>query len=162
VASFLNKASRFGLYALVSMARDPGALVTAASVAEDFGISQNHVAKLLQQLVRAGLVQSVRGAGGGYQLVREASTITMLDVVECLDGPLTDACTACSLRHSPRCGEVNVACAVHRVLAELNQTAYFTLKSITLATLARSAARDPGTPGLRFGAEPPAHEERSR
>jgi Rrf2 family protein len=141
VASFLNKASRFGLYALVSLARDPSALLTAGGIAGEFEISQNHVAKLLQQLTRAGLVHSVRGVGGGYQLARDPSTITMLEVVEALDGPLSNPCTGCSLQSPVPCGQHDVACAVHDVLGELNQTAYFTLKSITLATLARRAAR---------------------
>jgi Rrf2 family nitric oxide-sensitive transcriptional repressor len=145
LASFLNKASQYGLYALVSMARDRETWVTAGGVAKDFAISQNHVAKILQQLARAGLIHSVRGLGGGYQLAREPAVITMLEVVECLDGPLNHPCSACTLRGTARCGEVNVACAVHNVLAELDEMAYFTLKSITLATLARSLA-GPGLP----------------
>lgn len=143
MASFLNKASRYGLYAVVSMARDPEALITAATIAQEFDISQNHVAKVLQQLSRAGLVQSVRGLRGGYQLARAPSAITMLDVVECLDGPMQGACSACTLLGTARCGERNAACAVHDVLSELNRTAFFTLKSITLATLAKSS-EEPG------------------
>jgi Rrf2 family protein len=150
VASFLNKASRYGLYALVSMARAPDERLTASAIAQTFDISENHVAKVLQQLARVGLVQSTRGVGGGYQLAEDASSITMLDVVECLDGPFTDSCATCSLRDTERCAEEEATCAVHNVLAELNQTAYYTLKSVTVQTL----ARDAGAPArmLRRGA----------
>ena len=66
---FLTKASRYGLYALVQMARAPGSRVKVGDVAASFEISENHVAKVLQQLARAGLVTSARGASGGYELI---------------------------------------------------------------------------------------------
>ncbi len=137
---FVNKAARYGLYAMVLSAREPHRPVTAGEVAKTFRVSENHVAKVLQQLVRGRLVSSVRGVGGGYRLSRPASEITMLDVIECVEGPLTESCKDCELRHGggETCSPHPAACAIHRVFAELNETAYYTLRSITVATLARS------------------------
>ena len=133
----LGKAARFALYAVVTMARHPDRRVTARSVADRFGISENHVAKVLGQLARGGLIEGSRGVGGGYRLARPATRISMLDVVECVQGPLRPgACEDCPFRGEDVCPEAAEACRIHRVLAELSTQAYFTLKSVTIATLA--------------------------
>ncbi|MBX6370252.1 MAG: Rrf2 family transcriptional regulator, partial [Rhodospirillales bacterium] len=63
----LQKATRFGLYAVLELALDPTRQLSAAEIAAKYGISSNHLAKVLRDLGRAGLVDSVRGAGGGYR-----------------------------------------------------------------------------------------------
>jgi len=153
---FLNKASRYGLYAATMMATRPDERVSARAIAEAFDISEHHVAKVLQQLSRARLVDSVRGVGGGYQLARPAERITMLEIVETLDGPLTQPCSTCSLRHSESCRTRNVACAVHSVLGELNMNAWSTLKSVTISALAQDATFEPQAPPSEMGAGEPA------
>ena len=133
----LTKGARFGLYAVVTMARRAGERVSARAVAEDLAISENHVAKVLQLLTRAGIVASVRGVGGGYTLARDATHLTMLDVVECVEGPMRHlTCETCPFRNKPMCPDESAACTVHHVLAELASHAYYTMKSVTIATLA--------------------------
>lgn len=137
----LTKASRYGLYALVMMARAPEGRVTASDVAAQLAISEHHVSKVLQQLARAGIVAGARGAGGGYGLARAPDDVTMLEIVQCLEGARPPpACVGCELAGTDRCSAGGVACAVHGVLDELATDAYYTLESITIATLARDAS----------------------
>jgi Rrf2 family protein len=61
--------------------------VPAARLAELHEVSPSYLAKQLQALARAGLVRSVEGKAGGYVLTRKPASITVLDVVEAVDGP---------------------------------------------------------------------------
>ena len=61
----LQKATQFALYAAIELALEPERQLSAAEIAQKYGISLNHLAKVLRDLGRAGLVESVRGVGGG-------------------------------------------------------------------------------------------------
>lgn len=63
-------------------------LESTGAVAEALGASRDHVAKLLQLLVRAGIVRSTRGARGGFSLAKEPSELTALEVCQAIDGPI--------------------------------------------------------------------------
>ena len=64
-----------------------GRALPTARLAEFNGVPPAYLAKHLQALSRAGIVEAVTGPGGGYRLARPASAVTMLDVVEAIDGP---------------------------------------------------------------------------
>lgn len=134
-----NKSTRFALYAALEMARGGENLVSVAAVAGKYRISSHHLAKVLQQMVRSGLATAVRGIGGGYRLARRPREITLYDIVEIFEGPqdldgciLSDDATSCS--HPQACG-------IKKVFNEIEQQAYFTLKSIRLSTLADPPGR---------------------
>ncbi len=84
-------------YAVVTMsaaARHCGAgRVSAAQLAEETGLPVPTVQKLVSTLTAAGLLRSIRGAGGGLQLARPAAAITLADIVEAVEGPI--ALTSC-------------------------------------------------------------------
>jgi Rrf2 family protein len=129
----LNKSTRFALYSLVELSQNPQAVVSARQIAEKYQISEHHVVKVLQQLARVGLIRSVRGLNGGFQIARNPKEITMLDVVEIFEPhaphhgcALIDTQEACLLRG---------ACRIGDVLDEIQQQAYYTLKSVSIATL---------------------------
>ncbi|TAN57462.1 MAG: Rrf2 family transcriptional regulator, partial [Rhodospirillales bacterium] len=63
----LQKATRCALYAILELASDPKRQLSANEIAEKYDISTNHLAKVLRSLGREGLVEAVRGAGGGYR-----------------------------------------------------------------------------------------------
>lgn len=68
---------------------------TNQEMARTLGASWHHLAKVMRQLVRAGLVNSIRGPGGGFTLAKPASEITLMEVFEAIEGPLdTDVCLA--------------------------------------------------------------------
>lgn len=77
----LSKFSRYALYAALEMARAGDQPVTVGQVAGPHHIPPTALAKVFQQLVRAGLAVGTRGIGGGYRLTRPRSEITVLDVV---------------------------------------------------------------------------------
>jgi Rrf2 family protein len=77
----IHKASLFALYAVLELANDPERQLSATDIADQYGISTHHLAKVLRTLVRAGLVQAVRGAGGGYRFSGVINRTTLLDVI---------------------------------------------------------------------------------
>ncbi len=91
----LSKKADYALLALRHMAanRDRAA-VSARELAEAYDIPSELLAKVLQKLVRARLLASHQGIRGGYALSRPAATISVADVIQAVDGPLT--VTACS------------------------------------------------------------------
>ena len=108
-------------YAVVTMSAAArhcgGARVSAAQLASETGLPAPTVQKLVSKLSAAGLIKSVRGAGGGFKLARPAAAITLADIVEAVEGPIALAacidghdCTlesGCSVR--PHWPVVNVA-----------------------------------------------------
>ncbi|MFO0553116.1 MAG: Rrf2 family transcriptional regulator [Polyangiaceae bacterium] len=135
----LTRASKLALYALTEMARNPDGLVSASAIATRYDVSENHIAKVLQRLCRSELVESVRGAGGGYRLARAANLITMADVVTSIEGPIQiDACDDCPLRSDDGACREQATCSTHNLLSELASHVSYTLQSVTIATLARN------------------------
>jgi Rrf2 family protein len=85
----LTLASRYAIHAVVHLAglkkTDP---VASHLIAEARGISDRFLLKVLKPLVSAQILISVKGPSGGYRLARSASEISMLDVLEAVDGPI--------------------------------------------------------------------------
>jgi Rrf2 family protein len=85
----LSRASRHVVQALVHLARQgPGVWVTAQEIGQAEGISDKFLGKRLGQLVKARLVRSVKGANGGYSLACAPKDITLLEIIETVDGPV--------------------------------------------------------------------------
>ena len=85
----LSRASRHVLQALVHLARErPGVWVTAQEIGRAEGLPDKFLRMLLGRLVKARVVRSVTGANGGYSLARPAKDITLLEIIEAVDGPI--------------------------------------------------------------------------
>lgn len=78
----LNKGSLFALIAVLELANDPEQQLSTTDIAEKYGISTHHLAKVMRNLVHEGLVQAVRGVGGGYRFAGNVSRTTLLDVIQ--------------------------------------------------------------------------------
>ncbi|HRP27039.1 MAG TPA: Rrf2 family transcriptional regulator [Burkholderiaceae bacterium] len=127
------------LYSVIEFAADPNRHIPASEIADKYGISPHHLAKVLAELVRADIVESVRGVGGGYRFSANARRLTLMDVIQLFE----DFATPASAR-----GETHAPTAVDRaldvVLGEIDQTAKATFSSITLATMLQLVARQKG------------------
>ncbi len=128
-----NKSTRLALYAALEMATAGNALVTVAGTAAKYRVSTHHLAKVFQQLVRAGLASAVLGVRGGYRLARNPKEISLLDIVEIFEGRVE--LERCLLAGSPEPCADAAACRLKRVFDEIERQAFFTLKSTRLASL---------------------------
>ena len=129
----LNKSTRFALYCVVELSKNPEAVLTAGEIADKYKISEHHVAKVLQQLTRWGLVRSIRGIKGGFQIAKNPKEITMMDVVEIFEPRLPY--NKCLLLDFEEVCEYSDTCRIGEVFNEIQEQALYTLKSISIATL---------------------------
>ncbi len=126
----LQKASRFALYAILELAAAPERQLSAAEIADKYGISINHLAKVLRDLGRAGLVESMRGAGGGFRFSGNAKRTTLMDVIQLFE---TIGEPPAGRREEGE--KSSVGRALRQVLDEIDDIAQATLRSITLDTM---------------------------
>jgi Rrf2 family protein len=129
----LQKATRFGLYAVLELAAEPEQQLSATDIAERFGISANHLAKVMRDLTRAGLISSSRGAGGGYRFSGNAKRTTLMDVIDLFEEIGADAPGAHDLGQ-----ETEIGGALGMVLDEIDDIARATFGSITIDTLLKT------------------------
>ena len=125
--------------------------VPAATLAQLHDVSPTYLAKQLQALSRAGLVESVQGKSGGYVLTRPPDDITILDVVEAIDGR-ESAFTCTEIRQRGPMATPPEACtapcAVSRAMSAADQAWRAALREITIADLRRSVQADSGGDAL--------------
>ena len=84
----ISEAASLGLHAMILLASDPARTFRTKEMAGLLRVSEDHLAKVLQRLVRAELVGSMRGPRGGFTLGRDAADIRLLDIYETIEGPL--------------------------------------------------------------------------
>ncbi len=84
----LSDAALIAVHALAGLAAQPGRLVQSKDLAEAIGASGNHLVKVMQRLVRAGLARSVKGPSGGFGLGKSADEISFRAAIEAVDGPM--------------------------------------------------------------------------
>ena len=117
---------------MLALARTPdGRRVSVSTIAADHGIPVRFLPSAMADLVAGGLVEGVAGRTGGYRLARPASSITLLDVIEAVEGDPRR--TTCVLRGSPCL--VSGACDVHAVFAAAQTALLEQLGATTLAEI---------------------------
>jgi Rrf2 family protein len=139
----LSTRSRYGLRAVISIARSVQSPVTAETLAACEGVSKKYLDRLLNTLRSAGLLNGTKGKGGGYTLARPAERITAGDVVRALEG---------DMRLVPCVGDPDAcartdSCTTRRVWISVEETVKETLNGMTIADIAalkpRHGPRDP-------------------
>lgn len=133
----LQKATRYALYAILELAANPDRYLSVSEIADKHHISTNHLAKVLRDLGRAGLVESVRGAGGGYQFSANARRTTLYDVIRLFEDLREDSRRVSESGEGAAAGK-----ALCRVLREIEDLAEATLESITLDTMLKLVSRE--------------------
>ncbi|HEY8393997.1 MAG TPA: Rrf2 family transcriptional regulator [Thermaerobacter sp.] len=129
----LSTRGRYGVRALFELARRYGqGPVPLREVAEAQNLPENYLEQLMAPLRKGGLVQSVRGAQGGYVLARDPAQVTVADIIRLLDGPIGPE-TDREATGTPSVAD-GVWEAVRRAITEV-------LEGTTLADLCREADR---------------------
>jgi len=147
----IAKLTDYGIILMAHLARQgEGALLSTRDLAEGTRIAPPTVSKLLKHLTRSGLLSSLRGTNGGYQLARHASKIDVSEIIEALEGPL--AMTECADERVSACEE-ETSCPLRSHWNHINLAVKTALRSISLAELA-SPIPHYNVVGLAHKAEP--------
>jgi Rrf2 family transcriptional regulator, nitric oxide-sensitive transcriptional repressor len=129
----LQKASRYALYAVLHLASEPERQFSTAEIAESYGVSIHHLAKVMRTLVRCGLIESVRGVGGGYRFSGNVRRTTLWSVIHEFESLESAIDTPDELLGN---AEIVVS-GLNTVMNEIDGLNRSTLDSITLKTLLR-------------------------
>ncbi len=145
----MSKLTDYGTVVLAYITMRPAQMHTTAEIAEATGLASPTVSKVLKRLAGAGILESFRGAHGGYSLARSAETITAAEIIDALEGPI--AITECSGDHS-QCSFEPV-CSLGGRWQQINSLIRNALDDISLAELAGPGPSPVGQPeaGARLG-----------
>ena len=128
----LTTKGRFAVTAMIDLTRhQQNGPVSLAAISERQDISVAYLEQLFSKLRRRDLVKSIRGPGGGYQLSRNASDITIADIVFAVDEPLD--VTRCG--GNGNCAKGSIKCVTHNLWASLNERIIDYLESVPLSDL---------------------------
>ena len=133
----LSKKADYALMAMKHLAQKRETCSTSArEIAEQYDIPIELMAKVLQRLVRTGLLLSTQGTRGGYTLSRSSTAITVADVIQAIDGPLT--VTACSTEKND-CEQYG-KCSIRDPLWQIRERIVEALGTVTIAEMASDQA----------------------
>ena len=130
----LSKKTDYALIAMKHLAQTRAAASTSArEIAEQYDIPIELMAKVLQRLVRMGLLTSQQGTRGGYALSRPSTAISVADVIQAIDGPFT--VTACSTESDGGCEQYG-KCSIRDPLWRIKERIVAALGTVSLADMA--------------------------
>jgi Rrf2 family protein len=150
----LTRKADYGLIALRHLALSgPDAAASAKEIAAAYGMPVPLLAKVLQRLAKTGLLESLAGTHGGYRLTRHPATISALEVIRAIDGPVL--LTSCFPREGA-CGQ-SPRCTVREPLRRVHEGIVGLLKAITIMELSEGKGKEAnpavsaGTPQVLSG-----------
>lgn len=131
----VTKLTDYATVLLTVLASRAGQVLSATELAQASGLEATTVSKVLKPLAQAGLAEGLRGVHGGYRLAREASDITLVQIIEAMEGPL--AITECSQQDS-QCG-IAQQCGARSNWRLINDVVADALRGMTLAQMLQPA-----------------------
>lgn len=134
----LQISTQLAIFAALELTAYEGRRMSVAEIGDKYGVSSHHLAKVMHVMGRAGLVRSIRGAGGGYQFAGNPRRTTLLDVAQ-LFGDLSPFDQESGAADATAEGR-----ALRGVLGEIDEISRATLGSITLATMRKLVDRHAG------------------
>ncbi len=140
----VTKLTDYATVLLTVLANRSGEVLSATELAEASGLEATTVSKVLKPLAQAGLVEGLRGVHGGYRLAHAAGDISLVQIIEAMEGPL--AITECS-QHDSQCG-IAQRCGVRANWRLINDVVADALRGMTLAQMLQPAAPS-STPDTR-------------
>ena len=130
--------SDYSMRVLMYLAIRCDCIANISEIAERYGISRNHLVKVVHNLSRGGFIKTYRGKGGGIELARDPGRINIGEVVRYTEGPLKPV--ECFDVERNRCVIANV-CGLAEVIAEACDSFFTTLDRYTLADLVKRRER---------------------
>lgn len=139
----LSHKARYALRALVELAREDGAQMTASDISAAADAPRKFLEAILLELSRRGLVRSRRGKFGGYALARPAGSITFAEIIRVIDGPLALApCVSrTAFRKCDDCPDLST-CSLREALLRARDATSDVLDRYSLADAARAGATE--------------------
>jgi Rrf2 family protein len=138
----LTKKADYALMAMKHLAEHAnGGSLSAKDVADAYGMPPEALAKILQRLAKAGLLQSQHGTNGGYTLARPSHTISAFEVIQAIDGPLF--ITSCVTVRG-ECDQTD-RCNIREPLRKVNESIEAVLKRIKISHM-REEPEETGSP----------------
>lgn len=138
----LTTKGRFAVTAMIDVAlHERGGPVALSEVSERQRISLSYLEQLFAKLRRRGIVDSVRGPGGGYTLARPVAVVSVADIIMAVDEPI-DA-TSCGGKEN--CADDQGPCLTHDLWANLNSHIYQYLSEVKLIDLVNKANAKPAS-----------------
>ncbi|MEM1448517.1 MAG: Rrf2 family transcriptional regulator [Planctomycetota bacterium] len=141
----LTKRTEYGLIALVHLADQAAAapegaeadVVSARAIGDQFPVPRRLLAEALKALQQGGILDSTRGAQGGYRLARPASEISLGEIVAALEGaPTLTSCDGLGAAAGPGGCEVEPVCPIRSPLARLRKGIWTLFEGVSLQSLA--------------------------
>jgi len=101
----VSKSTGYALLAAsyIALQKDKG-VVLSQHIAKEYHIPLEYLLKILQQMVRANILHSKRGPGGGFSLAKHPKKITLLDIIEAVEGPMAGNLNLARLAHGDKIG----------------------------------------------------------
>lgn len=153
----LTKVSDYGMVLLCRMAgSEPDEMHSSRGLADESGVPQPMVSKVLKALVRGDILKSHRGVKGGYSLARSPELITVAEIIAALEGPIE--LTECLSSEGGAC-EIECTCPTRMNWRLINDAICGALRGVTLLEMARpfidqkAGIAGGGCPGATWGAE---------
>jgi len=133
----ITRATEYAIRAVLYLSKQPpGEIVLKKDICKEQGVTPAFLTKILQPLIKAGIVGSQRGVGGGFYLIRHPSEVTLYDIIAAEEGPLY--LNQCLVREGA-CAR-DVFCPVHGAWREIREGFAGMLTSYTFAQLAEREA----------------------
>ena len=127
----LSEAASIALHSVALMAGSPNSLFSVKQIAQRSGVSVNHLAKVMQRLVKAGILSSSRGPKGGFSMALPLEQVSLLDIYEAIEGRLNNS--PCPLNRG-KC--IFAECMFGSMLSNLNQEVSDYLKNKKISDFA--------------------------
>jgi len=138
----LNRKIEYSLMALKHMVQKvPGELTTAKEVSETFKTPFDATARVMQLMASHGLLRSEQGAFGGYQITKDLAKVTMLELIEIIEG--APALVKCLNKEKDEMCEIQSTCNIFSPVHSLNQKLNEFYKGLTLKEILKENHREP-------------------
>ncbi len=110
--------TEYALRCVLCISSKPDRIFRVSEISENRDIPKSFLAKIMQKLVKAGLIESIRGAKGGFLLAKKPSDITLLDIIEIMEGPIL--VNKCAI-DKDKC-DMSDVCTIHPVWVHLRDS----------------------------------------